>query len=67
MIVMDFVAFGSLENFLSSTSVTPKVAMKLATTLAHGVHFLHMEVNGQKGKESVAHRDLSNTSVMVMI
>jgi len=37
----------------------------MCESLVKGVSFLHMEINGQQGKEGIAHRDLSNTSVMI--
>ena len=67
VVVMDYILHGSLEKYLSITPINPKMGLKLCYTLAKGVEFLHQEVNGQKGKESVAHRDLSNTSVMVSV
>ena len=63
---MDYIHKGSLEKYLSFiTDLTPEMALELCQTLARGVQYLHMEIIGSKGKESVAHRDLSNTSVMV--
>ncbi|CAG5102191.1 Oidioi.mRNA.OKI2018_I69.chr1.g185.t1.cds [Oikopleura dioica] len=67
IIVMDHIAGGSLRDYLTINA--PKIGeehcLKMCESLVKGVSFLHMEINGQKGKESIAHRDLSNTSVMI--
>ena len=64
---MDYIDNGSLEQYLSTRTINEYMGTKLCHSLALGVQFLHLEINGQKGNESVAHRDLSNTSVMVNI
>ena len=69
IIVMDFIPAGSLRDFMSrnAAKIDEKHSLKMCESLVKGVSFLHMEINGQQGKESIAHRDLSNTSVMVRI
>lgn len=65
IVVMDYIPFGSLEAYLSHVRIEKKQSYDMCNSLVSGVSFLHMEINGQKGKESIAHRDLSNTSVMI--
>ncbi|CBY06751.1 unnamed protein product [Oikopleura dioica] len=67
IIVMDFIPAGSLRDFMSrnAAKIDEKHSLKMCESLVKGVTFLHMEINGQQGKESIAHRDLSNTSVMI--
>jgi serine/threonine protein kinase len=67
IIVMDFIPAGSLRDFMSrnAAKIDEKRSLKMCESLVKGVLFLHCEINGQQGKEGIAHRDLSNTSVMV--
>ena len=80
IIIMDYMEYGSLQNFLNHREISKRDALKLISTLIQGeflcfrkclcevflgVKFLHLEVRGSDQIASVAHRDISSKSVMV--
>ena len=81
IIIMDYMEYGSLQNYLNNREINKHDALKLVTTLIQGkfrlyletnsyeffvgVKFLHLEVRGSDQIASVAHRDISSKSVMV--
>ena len=78
---MDYMEYGSLQNYLNNREINKHDALKLVSTLIQGkfvlarkpnsndffvgVKFLHLEVRGSDQIASVAHRDISSKSVMV--
>lgn len=76
---MDYMEYGSLQNYLNHREISKRDALKLISTLIQGwfsvfkkifmfflgVKFLHLEVRGSDQIASVAHRDISSKSVMV--
>ena len=80
IIIMDYMEYGSLQNYLNHREISKRDALKLISTLIQGkflyfrrclynfslgVKFLHLEVRGSDQIASVAHRDISSKSVMV--
>ena len=49
IIVMNFMKYGSLQNFLTNQQITEKAAIKLVTTLTQGILFSSENVSFKRG------------------
>ncbi|CAH8456281.1 unnamed protein product [Schistosoma intercalatum] len=59
-------ANGSLHDFISHRSLKLQDGLRLASSIAAGLAFLHTEIKGLHAKPSIAHRDLKSKNVLVM-
>ncbi|XP_018648427.1 protein kinase [Schistosoma mansoni] len=59
-------ANGSLHDFISHRSLKIQDGLRLASSIAAGLAFLHTEIKGLHAKPSIAHRDLKSKNVLVM-
>lgn len=64
-LVTEFVANGSLFDYLSRCSVDVPSLCHMASGIAGGLAHLHMEIQGLQGKPAIAHRDLKSKNILV--
>ena len=64
-LITEYMANGSLFDFLSSNLVTHDLLLRMATSIATGLAHLHMEIVGTQGKPAIAHRDLKSKNILV--
>ncbi len=64
-LVTEFVANGSLYDFLSRNTVSPATLSRMCLSVATGLAHLHMEIEGTHGKPAIAHRDLKSKNILV--
>ncbi|XP_061421445.1 bone morphogenetic protein receptor type-1B-like isoform X1 [Lethenteron reissneri] len=65
LLVTEYHESGSLREYLRSSTVDGRGALRLAYSAASGLCHLHTEIHGTRGKPGIAHRDLSSRSLLV--
>ena len=65
-LITEYCPHGSLFEYLrSSHSLTKKDMLRLATTIASGLSYLHIQVTGTYRKCAIAHRNLTSKGIYV--
>jgi len=64
-LVTDYHEHGSLFDYLSKHTLTPKTMLEMALSIATGLTHLHLEISGTQGKPAIAHRDLKSRNILV--
>jgi len=64
-LVTDYHEHGSLYDYLSKHTLTPKTMIEMALSIATGLTHLHLEISGTQGKPAIAHRDLKSRNILV--
>lgn len=64
-LVTDYHENGSLFDYLMRYTVDTAGMIRMALSIATGLAHLHMDINGNKGKPAIAHRDLKSKNILV--
>ncbi|XP_045114449.1 TGF-beta receptor type-1-like isoform X12 [Portunus trituberculatus] len=64
-LVTDYHENGSLFDYLMRHTVDTAGMIRMALSIATGLAHLHMDINGNKGKPAIAHRDLKSKNILV--
>ena len=64
-LITEYMENGSLFDYLSGHWLDPKLALKMAYSVATGLAHLHLEILGTQGKPAIAHRDLKSKNILV--
>ncbi|GFQ98237.1 hypothetical protein TNCT_557551 [Trichonephila clavata] len=65
LLITDYLAFGSLHDYLKVCVLDLAGMLKLAHSAACGLSHLHVEVLGKQGKPAIAHRDIKSRNILV--
>jgi len=64
-LVTQYMANGSLYDFLTNNTVSPSQGLGMCLSIATGLSHLHLEITGTQGKPAIAHRDLKSKNILV--
>jgi len=64
-LVTQYMALGSLFDFLTKRSVTEQQGLDMCLQITTGLAHLHLEIIGTQGKPAIAHRDLKSKNILV--
>ena len=65
-LITEFLPNGSLHDFLRNNILEdPLLMLKMSLSVVTGLTHLHMEIVGQTGKPSIAHRDIKSKNILV--
>ena len=68
IIIVEYHPYGSLYDYLSSHVITSVELLKMMSSIANGIAFLHMPVTTsftEREKPAIAHRDLKTKNILV--
>ena len=64
-LITDYHENGSLFDYLSAHTVTPREALRMCLSIVNGLVHLHMPIESFRGKPALAHCDLKSKNVLV--
>ena len=64
-LITDYHPCGSLYEFLQNHCLDKETMIGLALSASSGLAHLHTEIQGTKGKPSIAHRDIKSKNILV--
>lgn len=56
---------GSLYDYLNKKELSPKILMRMMTSICSGLSHLHTELHGTITKPAIAHRDIKTKNILV--
>jgi len=65
LLITDYHEHGSLHDYLQTHVLEPEQLQRMALSIASGLHHLHREMVGTKGKPAIAHRDIKSKNILV--
>ena len=63
--VMEYHPNGSLYDYLQNKTLTTIELHRVLFSIANGLQYLHLDVEGESAKPGIAHRDLKSRNILV--